>query len=425
MKTYSIGQIINYTKNLLVNDYFLRSVYITGEVSNCKYTSVGHIYFSLKDEVGSMPVVMFKGSTYQGLKFKLCDGQAIIAKCSIGMYEKDGKVQLYATDIRLAEDTEGRLNAEFLKLKEKLYNEGLFDFEHKKKRVKYPKTVGIVTAATGAAIQDIINIAKRRNPYVQLILYPSKVQGEGAAETIAKGIEVLDNMNLDTIIVGRGGGSIEDLWAFNEEIVARAIYNAKTPIISGTGHEVDTTIADYVADVRVPTPSAAAEIAIPDIMTSLNNAARLRSIIDNDFFNKLNSYKSRAELLREKIERKSPKEELSAKKMRLSDYREKIDKLMLDKYDELKLFQKESERRLHTGMRDLYTEKRHRLQLDITKLNGLSPTAKLINGFGYITFNDEPVKDVTSVSKGDEVDITLKSGIITAEVKKITKHNKL
>ena len=175
----------------------------------------------------------------------------------------------------------------------------------------------------------------------------------------------------------------------------------------------------------MPTPSAAAEIAIPDIMTSLNNAARLRSIIDNDFFNKLNSYKSRAELLREKIERKSPKEELSAKKMRLSDYREKIDKLMLDKYDELKLFQKESERRLHTGMRDLYTEKRHRLQLDITKLNGLSPTAKLINGFGYITFNDEPVKDVTSVSKGDEVDITLKNGIITAEVKKIINHDKI
>ena len=267
MKTYTVGQVIKHTKNLLENDIFLGSMYVTGEISNCKYHSMGHIYFSLKDETGSMPAVMFKGSRLRGLKFKLEDGQAVVMKCSIGMYEKTSSVQLYATEILLAEDKEGKLNAEFLKLKEKLYNEGLFEFDIKKPIPKYPKSVGIVTAPTGAAIQDIRNIARRRNPYVQLVLYPAKVQGEGAAETIAKGIKVLDKMGLDTIIIGRGGGSIEDLWAFNEEIVARAIFEAETPIISGTGHEVDNTIADYVADLRAPTPSAAAELAIPDVMT--------------------------------------------------------------------------------------------------------------------------------------------------------------
>ncbi|SEF52319.1 Exodeoxyribonuclease VII large subunit [Eubacterium ruminantium] len=416
MKTYSVGQIINYTKNLLVNDYFLKSIYVTGEISNCKYHSMGHIYFSLKDEVGSMPAVMFKGNTYSGLKFRLADGQAVIMKCSIGMYEKTSALQLYVTEIHLAEDKEGKLNAEFLKLKERLNDEGLFDFDKKKNIVKYPKTVGIVTASTGAAVQDIMNIAKRRNPYVQLILYPARVQGEGAAATIAKGIEVLDKMNLDTIIIGRGGGSIEDLWAFNEEIVARAIYNAATPIISGTGHETDTTIADYVADMRAPTPSAAAELAIPDVMSGVNTLRMMRNRIDSLINNKISVYMAKRQILREKIERVSPGERLRNKQLRLADSYERLHLLMKKKYeDTLRKYQEyeTAERRL---VKDIYQKKLHRFQVDVAKLDGLSPTAKLINGFGYIRMKDEPLRETASLSPGDKVDITLHDGSFSAEV---------
>lgn len=416
MKKYTIGQIINYTKNLLVNDYLLKSIYVTGEISNCKYHSMGHIYFSLKDETGSMPAVMFKGNVYNGLKFKLCDGQAVVAKCSLGMYEKTSTVQLYVTEIVLAEDREGKLHAEFLKLKERLYEEGLFDFEKKKKIVKYPKSVGIVTASTGAAIRDIMNIAKRRNPYVQLYLYPARVQGEGAAATIARGIEVLDSMGLDTIIVGRGGGSIEDLWAFNEEIVARAIYNAVTPIISGTGHETDTTIADYVADDRAPTPSAAAELAIPDVMSTLDTLRLYRGRLDGLFRQKFNLYMAKHQILRGKLDKKSPEQSLLTNMQRLSDYHDRLGMLMERRLERLHASCQENDIRLKNAMADLYRNKLHRYQVDVTRLNGLSPTAKLINGFGYIISEDKPVRSVNDVSPGEKLGITLSDGTIEAEV---------
>ncbi len=416
MKTYTVGQVIKHTKNLLENDIFLGSMYVTGEISNCKYHSMGHIYFSLKDETGSMPAVMFKGSRLRGLKFKLEDGQAVVMKCSIGMYEKTSSVQLYATEILLAEDKEGKLNAEFLKLKEKLYNEGLFEFDIKKPIPKYPKSVGIVTAPTGAAIQDIRNIARRRNPYVQLVLYPAKVQGEGAAETIAKGIKVLDKMGLDTIIIGRGGGSIEDLWAFNEEIVARAIFEAETPIISGTGHEVDNTIADYVADLRAPTPSAAAELAIPDVMTHIQHLANCRSRLDNNISNRLNIINTRLQVLKAKLDKRSPERTLTEKQQRLADTRDRLQQLIERRLEAAVQRHGTLNERVHTDMDRLVQNKIHRYEINVAKLHALSPTAKLINGFGYISTGTEPVRSVKDVKSGDTIAVTLSDGSITASV---------
>lgn len=395
MKYYTVGQINTYIKNMIDSDYLLKNLVIKGEVSNCKYHSMGHIYFSLKDETGSMRSVMFKGNVISGLKFRLEDGQSVYVQGSISVYERDGAYQLYARKIVQDEDTKGKLFAEYEKLKARLYEEGLFDFEVKKKIPEYPKKVGIVTAETGAAIQDIMNIAKRRNPYVQLILYPAKVQGEGAAETIARGIKKLDAMGLDTIIVGRGGGSIEDLWAFNEEIVARAIYDAKTPIISGTGHEVDNTIADYVADLRAPTPSAAAELAIPDIMSTIRNVSSLRLQLDRSIRNIVNEHRSRLQNLKLRIESKSP------------------EKLLHDRQQYLSVLTDG----LHNSMNNKLNSYKNRLEVSIARLDGLSPTAKLKGGFGYVEAGDKPLTSVKQVKSGDEVKITLSDGNLSTLVK--------
>lgn len=392
MKIYSVGQVNQYIKNIVSQDYLLRDLTIKGEVSNCKYHSMGHIYFSLKDATGAIACVMFKGDRAQGLPFTMKDGQQVIAKGRVDVYERDGKYQFYVKSMAL--DGIGSLAERFEQLKMKLYNEGLFDFEHKKEIVKYPKTVGIVTAATGAAIQDIRNVARRRNPYVQLVLYPAKVQGEGAAETIVKGIQTLDAMGVDTIIVGRGGGSLEDLWAFNEEIVARAIYNAKTPIISGTGHEVDTTLADYAADLRAPTPSAAAELAIPDVMESVNKLRVLRRNLDSGMVNKLRLMQSRLEAYQIKLEKLSPEQKLKDNNIRLADL-----------YDRLQL-----------GMNGKYDKAKHKYEILLARLNALSPTAKLVGGFGYIEAKDMPLTSIEDVEVGDNISITVHNGVVNAVV---------
>ena len=263
---YSVAQVNSYIKNMFAQDFALRSIYVRGEVSNCKYHTSGHIYFTLKDASGTLAAVMFAGSR-SGLKFRLAEGQKIIAGGSISVYERDGKYQLYARDIVL--DGIGDLYQRFEELRDRLQEMGMFAKEYKQPIPAYVSRVGIVTAQTGAAVQDIINISSRRNPYVQLYLYPALVQGEGAADSVVNGIRTLDAMGMDVLIVGRGGGSIEDLWAFNEEKVAYAIFNCKTPVISAVGHETDVTIADYVADLRAPTPSAAAELAVYDVRALL------------------------------------------------------------------------------------------------------------------------------------------------------------
>lgn len=392
LKIFSVSQVNNYIKNIITQDYMLKSITIKGEVSNCKYHSLGHIYFSLKDETGSLPAVMFKGNAANGLSFKLAEGQSVIVSGSISVYERDGKYQLYANKIIL--DGVGKLYEEFERLKYRLNDEGLFDPDLKKPIPKYPKRIGVVTAKTGAAIQDIINVARRRNPYVQLILYPAKVQGDGAADTIVAGIKKLDSMGVDTIIVGRGGGSIEDLWAFNEEKVVRAIYEAKTPIISGTGHEVDITLTDYAADLRAPTPSAACELAVPDVISTLNGLRGLWDSLNAHMSNKLNVASLKLEGLTSRLEMLSPVARLKQKNQYLSELYDKLVGAMQKKLDDRK------------HMLAIYTE----------RLNGLSPTAKLVGGFGYVEAEGKPVLNAGDVSKGQDIRLTLHDGVIDARV---------
>ena len=259
--TYSVGQVNRYIKNMFTQDYLLQKIYVKGEVSNCKYHTSGHIYFSLKDETGTLNCVMFAGHR-RGLAFAMKNGDKVIVGGSVDVYERDGRYQMYAKEITL--EGAGILYERYLALKQELEDMGMFAQEYKQPIPRFIRRLGVVTAPTGAAVQDIRNISYRRNPYLQIILYPALVQGAGAAESIVKGIQMLDKTDVDVIIVGRGGGSIEDLWAFNEEIVARAIFECSTPIISAVGHETDFTIADFAADLRAPTPSAAAELAVDD-----------------------------------------------------------------------------------------------------------------------------------------------------------------
>ena len=256
---YTVKQVNAYIKNMFTQDFMLNRIYIKGEVSNCKYHTSGHLYFSLKDESGTIACVMFAGQR-SGLSFRMQEGQQVIVLGSVSVYERDGRYQVYAKEIVL--DGAGLLYEKFIKLKKELEEMGMFAPEYKKPIPKYVRTVGVVTAPTGAAVRDIINITRRRNPYVQILLYPALVQGDGASESVVRGIRALEEAKVDVMIVGRGGGSIEDLWAFNEENVARAVFVCSIPVISAVGHETDTTIIDYVADLRAPTPSAAAELAI-------------------------------------------------------------------------------------------------------------------------------------------------------------------
>ena len=259
---YGVAQVNHYIRNMFAQDFMLQRISVSGEVSNCKYHTSGHIYFTIKEDKSALSAVMFAGSS-KGLMFPMRDGDHVVVTGSIEVYERDGRYQLYAREITRAGI--GELYQRYEALKRELEEMGMFAEEYKKPVPRYATRIGVVTAPTGAAIQDIRNISARRNPYVQLILYPALVQGEGAADSIAQGIRTLDAMGLDVLIVGRGGGSIEDLWAFNEEVVARAVFACATPVISAVGHEVDTTIIDYVADMRAPTPSAAAELAVFDI----------------------------------------------------------------------------------------------------------------------------------------------------------------
>lgn len=395
---YSVKDINKYIKNMFENDYLLRNLQVQGEVSNVVYHSSGHIYFTLKEEGNALKAVMFRGYQAGGLAFRLQNGQRIVVTGQINVYERDGQCQLYAKSIVL--DGRGNLYEAYEQLKQRLYEEGLFDFEYKKEIPKYPKKIGIVTAKTGAAIQDIRNIARRRNPYVQLYLYPAQVQGDGAAATIVAGIEALDRMGMDTIIVGRGGGSIEDLWAFNEEIVARAIFAATTPIISGTGHEIDNTIADYVADLRAPTPSAAAELAIPDVMTSLQQVKQYEHRMTQCVQHHVHIQKRKLDMLAVSLERLSPDNKL------------KNQMLYLDSLQD----------RILTIMKQNFEKKQHMCELLLTRLNGLSPTAKLVGGYGYVERADgKALKSVDEIKEQEILSVILSDGRIETVVTNVTR----
>lgn len=389
---YSVGQVNTYIRTMFDQDFMLNKIYIKGEVSNCKYHTSGHIYFSLKDESGSISCVMFAGQR-KGLGFAMKNGDKVVAGGSVSVYERDGKYQLYAREITL--EGAGLLYERFLALKKELEEMGMFAPEYKQSIPVWAKTVGVVTAPTGAAIQDIRTVAGRRNPYVQLILYPALVQGEGAKKSIVRGIEALDAYGVDVIIVGRGGGSIEDLWAFNEEEVARAIFNCHTPIISAVGHETDTTIADFAADLRAPTPSAAAELAVADIRVLLNQLLgarqRLSRAMENQVFGlrqKIGQYESKLKYL-------SPARQVQEKRTRL---------MQIEDW-------------LCSAMENRIFAARQQLEIYIERMKGLSPLDKLNQGFSYVENKEaHAVTSISQVEEGEMLNIQVTDGKILAKV---------
>ena len=390
---YSIRQVNLYISNMFRQDFMLNRIYVKGEVSNCKYHTSGHIYFSLKDDSGSLACVMFAGNR-SGLKFQMQTGQSVIVLGSISVYERDGKYQLYAREI--IQDGMGLLYEKFQALKQELEEMGMFAPEYKQPIPAFSRRVGIVTAPTGAAIRDIMNISYRRNPYVQLILYPALVQGEEAADSIVRGIELLDQSHVDVIIVGRGGGSMEDLWAFNEEKVARAIFHCETPVISAVGHETDFTIADYVADLRAPTPSAAAELAVADMAAIQGQLRDMQQRLQNRMSERLSDRKKELEHLQEKLKYVSPQHQIQEKYQRLTDIEEELQMLM----------------------QQTMKERRHQLMIYVERMKGLSPLEKLSQGYSYTA--DARGKKITAteqVQPGDLLQIYVSDGQILAEVK--------
>jgi len=389
---YSVKQVNAYIKNMFTQDFMLNRIYVKGEVSNCKYHTSGHIYFSLKDESGSIACIMFAGNR-NGLGFRMQDGQQVIALGNVTTYERDGKYQLYAKEIIL--DGAGLLYEKFEALKRELGEMGMFAEEYKQPIPKFAKRIGIVTAPTGAAIRDIMNVSLRRNPYVQLILYPALVQGDGAAESIVKGIQMLDAHGVDVMIVGRGGGSIEDLWAFNEEIVARAIFECKTPIISAVGHETDTTIADYVADMRAPTPSAAAELAVFEYHALENYLDEKRLKLKRTLYQKIQLTRMQLERYRVKMNYLHPRTKLQKQQQRSLD----------------------TEQKMRSAMENKLGMAKQRLAIKIEQMKGLSPLAKLNQGFSYVTSESgKVVKSVEHVSANDSLKIYVTDGIVKAKV---------
>lgn len=392
---YSVGQVNQYIKNMFVQDFMLRNLCIKGEVSNCKYHSSGHIYFTLKDDRGTMRAVMFS-SYRKGLSFHMKEGDRVIVTGSVEVYERDGLYQIYAREIE--PDGEGNLYLKFEALKRELEEMGMFADEYKQPIPKYAGRIGVVTAPTGAAVQDIRNISARRNPCVQLILYPALVQGDGAAESIVNGIHALTALSVDVIIVGRGGGSIEDLWAFNEEIVARAIFECPIPIISAVGHQTDWTIADYVADLRAPTPSAAAELAVFDYEQTRQEILSMKRELVKELKRKLTEARNRLNHQSTRLRYLSPRSRLN----------------------ENRRWTAELEEKLTLRMQGILKEKRHRLMLLSNTLEGYSPMHKLGGGYAYVEKEDgRALRSVGEIQAKDKLKVHLADGTICCEAEEI------
>ena len=380
---------------MFTQDYFLQTVFVKGEVSNCKYHPSGHIYFTLKDSASALNCIMFAGDR-RGLSFRLTEGQQVIAKGSVSVFERDGRYQLYVKEITL--DGAGALYEKYEHLKRELAEEGMFAPEYKQPIPKYIHTLGVVTADTGAAVRDIIQIATRRNPYVQIILYPALVQGASAAPSIVNGIRALERQGVDVMIVGRGGGSIEDLWAFNERMVAQAVFDCTVPIISAVGHETDTTIIDYVADLRAPTPSAAAELAV----TAAND-------IDQEIL-------SRQERLYRQMDRvlQRKRQQAEQREMRLK-YLSPANRIR-----EKRTYSIQLEERLENRMQTILRDRRHTLELYIERMKAVSPLEKLNSGYSYVEAADgKTIRSVTQVREGDSLRIRVSDGMIDAKVEQV------
>ncbi|MCD7751298.1 MAG: exodeoxyribonuclease VII large subunit [Lachnospiraceae bacterium] len=411
---YSVSQVNNYIKNMFTQDFLLQGLSVQGEVGSCKYHSSGHIYFTLKEKGAALSCVMFAGYR-KGLDFTLSQGQQVIVSGSVEVYERDGTYQLYARRIRQAGS--GRLYEQYEALKKELEEMGMFDSCYKQPIPCFIRTLGVVTAPTGAAVRDIIQITQRRNPFVQIILYPAQVQGEGAAFSIVNGIHALEEKGVDAMIVGRGGGSIEDLWAFNERIVAEAVFHCSVPVISAVGHETDTTIIDFVSDLRAPTPSAAAELAVYDAGTYLASLESAEAQLTGRMRDTIHRYRAAAEYRNQVLKARHPGAKLREQRTRLDYVREQLDARMEeDLRDNRRRLDAQSEQ-LADLMEHKMIRYRNRLDVQVAALKGLSPLDKLRQGLCYVTDEEgHAVRYAARVKTGQTISLQFQDGRVNAKV---------
>ena len=457
-KEYTVSQVNRYLSRMIQEDFLLSRLTVAGEISNLKMHPSGHIYFTLKDQASQLSGIMFAGKR-AGLSFRLENGMKVLVTGRIGLYEAGGSYQIYADSFQLA--GQGELYLRFEALKKELMEMGLFDPMYKKPIPKYARRIGVVTASSGAAVRDIVQIARRRNPFVEITLFPALVQGEGAVPSIVRGIRTLDRMGLDALIVGRGGGSIEDLWAFNEEAVAKAIFDAETPIISAVGHETDTTIADFVADLRAPTPSAAAELAVFDYMQFVDDLSSFTYSFHERIEKKILSYRQKVKERELQFSALHPKSILQGKQHRLLDlenrFQNAIREAIQEKKDRLQsytAFSKNMERSLAVGKAKLseyrkfsplmeerllktkhrvleyqaFSERikekiqktRHRLELLSEQFDALSPLRLLSKGYSYVR-NEEGhrVSSIEQLTEGERIALQFSDGAATARIEEI------
>ena len=389
---YTVKQVNSYIKNMFKQDFLLNSVSVKGEISNCKYHTSGHIYFTLKDADAALSVIMFASQAAR-LAFKLKDGMSVVVSGRVDVFDAAGKYQLYANTVQ--QEGIGELYQKYEQLKQYYEDMGYFAKEYKRPLPAFTRKLGVVTSKTGAAVQDIMNISRRRNPYIQIVLYPAYVQGEHAKQSVVNGIAKLDKLGLDCIIVGRGGGSIEDLWAFNEPEVVEAVFNASTPIISAVGHETDFTLTDFVADMRAPTPSAAAELAVTEVAAVENKIYEYERRLKQQMMYSLSAKRDYLERLKLQMEYLNPVNQIYDKRQRLMNIEDKLNMLI----------------------KRCVADNRNRLCLYASRLEGLSPLKKLDMGYGYIEDSqNDRIVSVSQVSPEDEITVYLKDGSIRSKV---------
>ena len=410
----TVSQLNAYINKKLKFDSKLKNIYVKGEISNFKTYPSGHSYFTLKDKNSQIPAVMFKGRR-QFLKFEPENGMKVIIKGKVEVYERDGKYQLYATTI--TEDGIGALHIAFEQLKKKLNKEGLFDDAHKKDIPTYPQRIGVVTASTGAAVKDIIETIKGRYPYCEVLVFSTLVQGDLAAPQIVRQINHAQQYDIDTLIVGRGGGSIEDLWPFNEEIVARTIYDCKIPVISAVGHEVDWTISDFVADARAPTPTGAAVLAVPDINEVRYKVKQLSDRLNKNINNKITENKTKLNSISQKQIFKNPESIYEIKAMTLDSL---IDKLEFTSKNIItenrnKLFKLENKNMLKNP-EEITKMKKEVFLRHVAKLEVLNPLITLKRGYTLTKVEGKIVSSAKDVKSGDKLDVEFDDGIVNTKV---------
>ena len=394
LKTLSVGEVNNYVKKLVENDFILKNLNVKGEISNLKFHSSGHIYFSLKDENSKVNCIMFKNNAVN-LDFRLEEGMKVEIKARLGVYHKEGTYQLYCENIKKAGI--GELFEEFHKLKKELSEEGIFDEKYKRALPKFPKRVGIITARTGAAVRDIINVIQRRNKSLDIILYPAKVQGENAADSIIEGIRYFNNeKSVDVIILGRGGGSIEELWAFNNRDLAYEIFNSRIPTVSAVGHEVDFTISDFVSDMRAPTPSAAGELVSPSLKEMINDLVNKKEFLHRAIDRKFLNAKKDVDLLHKGLKGNNPKHIIEKRIKEVNSLEEKLNFL---------------------GKRKIDKEKDELIALN-SILQTLNPLNTLGRGYSVIMDKeDKVINKVSELKKNDMVKVIMKDGSVNIDIK--------